>query len=248
MVAIHPPTCCTTLGDFTGNSHRGRVLAVAALLVITMGAEQGDQQPGNRNALRVIALFNGKDLEGWRQTKFGGEGEVVVEDGAIVMDIGNSMTGITTTRGNLPTMDYELSYEARRLAGSDFFAAATVPVGKSHVTFVNGGWGSSVTGISSLDDLDASENETATSQVYRDQTWYRFRVRVTNRKIQCLIDDRLVVDVSYEDRRLGTRVEVELNKPLGFAAWETRGAIRSIRMRRLAAEEIAAINKSGDPP
>ena len=50
-------------------------------------------------------------------------------------------SGITSTRKDLPTTNYELSFEAQRLDGFDFFAAATFPVGKSHATFVNGGWG-----------------------------------------------------------------------------------------------------------
>lgn len=33
-------------------------------------------------------LFNGKDLEGWKKTNFGGEGEVTVEDKCLVIDMG----------------------------------------------------------------------------------------------------------------------------------------------------------------
>ena len=47
-----------------------------------------------------------------------------------------------------------------------------------------------MTGLSSLDGMDASENETTRSFRYQDKTWYRFRVRVTDKMIRCLIDDR----------------------------------------------------------
>ena len=134
------------------------------------------------------------------------------------------MTGITSTRKDLPLTNYQLSYEAMRLDGSDFFAAATFPVGKSHLTFVNGGWGGSVTGLSSLDGYDAAENDTGNYYNYKDKQWYKFRVRVTDRTVQCWIDDKKFAEVSIEGRKIGTRIEVDPSKPLGFAAWETSGA------------------------
>ena len=106
---------------------------------------------------------------------------------------GRSMTGITCTRPNLPTTNYEFSYEAMRIDGRDFFAAATFPVGKSFITLVNGGWGGNVTGLSSLDGMDASENETTQSFRYQNKTWYHFRIRVTGKMIRCC------------DRRQGNR-------------------------------------------
>ena len=50
-------------------------------------------------------LFDGKSLTGWKSTNFGGEGEVRVADGAVVMEQGSNMTGITYTRGDFPRMD-----------------------------------------------------------------------------------------------------------------------------------------------
>ena len=40
-------------------------------------------------------LFNRKDLTDWKITKFGGEGDVYVEDEQINLDFGSSLTGIT---------------------------------------------------------------------------------------------------------------------------------------------------------
>ena len=159
------------------------------------------------------------------------------------MSKGMSMSGITSTRRDLPSLNYELRYEAMRLAGRDFFAAATFPVGKSYITLVNGGWGGGVTGLSSLDGMDASENETTKSFRYENKTWYRFRVRVTEKMIRCLIDDKEIIAVSHRDRRVGTRIEVRRNQPLGFAAWESEGALRHIEIRPLTAGEIVEIDK-----
>jgi hypothetical protein len=214
--------------------------AVAVASVWVLVGLAGADDPAKAKAL---VLFDGKTLDGWKSTLFSKPGEVKVEDGAIVMPEGRPMTGITSTRKDLPTSNYELRYEAMRLTGSDFFAAATFPVGKSFVTLVNGGWGGSVTGLSSLNGADASENETSTSVKFKDKTWYRFSVRVTDKVIRCRIDDKEVVAVSHEGVTVGTRIESRGCEPLGFATWETGGAVRKIEVRTITPEEVTATNK-----
>ena len=166
-----------------------------------------------------------------------------MEDGAIVLSVGHPMNGVTSTLKDLPHTDYELSYEARRDEGKDFFAAATFPVGKSHITFVNGGWGGYVTGLSSLNGSDASENETTRSMKYKDKTWYTFRVRVTDAAIRCWVDDKEVIAVDIRGRDVGTRAESNASKPLGFATWETAGSVRKIQIRPLTPAEVTANTK-----
>jgi len=220
--------------------------AVTAILVLgsSIAVGQADKKEKKPTAKpKKIVLFDGKTLKGWKKTNFGGEGEVTVEKGTIFMEFGSSLTGITSTRKDLPTTNYELSYEAMRLDGFDFFAAVTFPVGKSHVTFVNGGWGGSVTGISSIDGFDASENETGTFFDYKNKKWYKFRIRITDERMQCCVDDKKVINVEYKDRTIGTRIEADLSKPLGFATWETKGAVRKIEIRMLTPAEVAATNK-----
>ena len=130
-----------------------------------------------------------------------------------------------------------------RESGEDFFAAATFPVGKSYITLVNGGWGGNVTGLSSLNGMDASENETTRTIKYENKTWYRFRVRVTGEVIRCWVDDKEIVAVNHQERHVGTRVETRPSEPLGFATWKTGGALRKIEVRPLTPDEIAATNK-----
>jgi hypothetical protein len=181
-----------------------------------------------------ISLFDGDTLDGWKSTEFGGEGEVKVEEGAIVMELGQDMTGITWTRKDPPPKtNYEISYEANRVDGGDFFAALTFPVGESHCSFINGGWGGGVVGLSSINGFDASENDTTQYLEFKTGQWYKFRVRVTPERIQAWIDDKEVVDQDIQDRQVSTRGEVELNKPLGFSTWNTKGALRNIRLRTL---------------
>jgi hypothetical protein len=179
------------------------------------------------------SLFDGKTLAGWKSTNFGGEAEVEVKDGAIIMDMGNDMTGVTFTGKDFPKMNYEFTIEGKRLKGNDFFCTCTFPFGDSHCSLVTGGWGGAVVGISSLDMQDASENETTSIQNFKDDTWYKFRVRVTKERIQAWIDEKNVVDVSTKDRKVTTRVECDLSKPFGIATWRTTGAVRNIQVREL---------------
>lgn len=219
-------------------------IAAIALCAMALGlpiaAARGGQPAG---AAGTLSLFDGKSLDGWKKVDFVGTAEVKVEDGAIVMGAGQSMTGITSTRKDLPTTNYELDYEAMRVSGHDFFAAATFPVGASFITLVNGGWGGGVTGLSSLDGIDASENETMQAVKYQDKTWHRFRVRVTDQVIRCWIDDKLIVAVNHQSRKVSTRIEVRRNQPLGFATWETSGAVRAIKVRPLTPDEVAEADK-----
>ncbi|WP_337174208.1 DUF1080 domain-containing protein [Paludisphaera sp.] len=209
--------------------------AFSVVLFACLGLIAADEPPG------TIELFDGKTLDGWKKTPFYGADvvDVRVEDGAIVLPEGRSMSGVTSTREDLPKVDYELTYEAKRTAGNDFFAAATFPVGDGFVTLVNGGWGGNITGLSCLDGADASENQTTTGHRYKDDVWYRFRVRVTADAVRCWIDDKEVVKVDIRDRVLSTRIQVRASEPLGFATWESAGMVRKASLRPLAPAEVA---------
>ena len=56
--------------------------------------------------------------------------------------------------------DYEVTLEAMRVDGNDFFCGMTFPAGKDPCTLIVGGWGGTVVGLSSINGMDASENET----------------------------------------------------------------------------------------
>src|SRR5439155_11674076 len=109
-------------------------------------------------------LFDGKSMAGWTASDFGGGGKVHVKDGAILMEIGDSMTGITYAGKDFPKMDYEVTFEAKRVEGDDFFCTTTFPVGDEYCSFVVGGWGGSIVGLSSVGFQDASSNETTKSK------------------------------------------------------------------------------------
>ncbi len=145
------------------------------------------------------------------------------------------MTGVTWT-GDFPKTDYEISLEAMRVDGSDFFCGLTFPVGDSPCSFIAGGWGGGVVGLSSIDGSDASENETTKYQEFESGRWYKIRVRVTKDKIEAWIDQKQMVDLSTKDRQISIRIEVELSRPLGVSCYATTAALRDIKVRRLVGD------------
>jgi hypothetical protein len=178
-------------------------------------------------------LLDGRSLAGWEVADFIGHGVVELRDGSVILGKGDPLTGITWT-GDFPRIDYEVTLEAMRIEGRDFFSAITFPVGDDPCTLVIGGWGGSVVGLSSVAGADASQNETSRWMRFENGHWYRIRLRVTEEKIQAWIDGEPVVDFSHIGRPLSIRVEVWASQPFGIASWMTRAALRNIELRQLA--------------
>jgi hypothetical protein len=213
----------------------GLILGAAGLAAATF-AEAGAEEPAKAPPAKATGenLFDGRSLGQWKPTAFGGEGEVEVADGRIVMRMGSPMTGITWS-GKVPKSNYEISLEAMRIDGSDFFCGLTFPVGDAPCSFICGGWGGGVVGLSSLDGLDASENETTKYREFESGRWYKIRLRVTPEKIAAWIDEKQMVDVETKDHKISIRIEVELSRPLGISCYQTTAALRNIKLSSLDA-------------
>ena len=183
-------------------------------------------------------LFDGATLTGWKVTGYAGAGEVEVADGSIALGMGAMLTGIIYTNP-LPKVEYEVTLKAMKIDGSDFFCGLTFPVKDSFCTFIAGGWGGGVVGLSSLDNYDASENETTTFRSFEKNRWYSFRLRVTQSKIEVWLDEESLIDVSIAGRKISLRPgDIEMSVPFGISAWQTRAALRDIRHRQLNPGEI----------
>jgi hypothetical protein len=178
------------------------------------------------------SLFDGKTLEGWTVSDFGGHGDPVVEDGKLILPVGEGLTGVTCT-GKLPKTKYEVSLDAQRTQGHDFFCGLTFPVGDSFASLIVGGWGGAVCGISSLDGNDASSNDTTTRRKFENDKWYHIRLRVTDDKIQAWIDDEKIVDVVTTGKKISVRGDIEQSCPFGLATWRTTAALKDIRIVEL---------------
>jgi hypothetical protein len=224
-----------------------RTVLPAIVLAVTLGtAMRGADAPKATPRSQAATqgwqlLFDGKTLRGWAQSGFEAEGAVRVQNpfrggpGAVVVEHGTTLSGITWTRGaELPRTNYEITLEAMKLDGSDFFCGLTFPVGSAACTFIVGGWGGSVVGISSIDHSDASGNETTQEMEFSEDRWYRIRVRVTEERIEAWIDDDQKVDVEIKGRRITLRGgDIQKSLPFGIATYMTRAALRDIRLRRL---------------
>lgn len=177
-------------------------------------------------------LFDGKSLMGWKETPFTGRGKVAVRDGTIELGKG-LMTGITWT-GEFPRAEYEIRWEAARLAGKDFFASLTFPVNDSYCAWISGGWDGTVVGLSSLDGNDASENDTSAVRDFETGRWYSFRLAVSGGRVRAWIDGAVVIDVDVSKRKVGLAFdELDMAVPVGFTAYATTGGVRNVAYRRL---------------
>jgi hypothetical protein len=174
-------------------------------------------------------LFDGKSLDGWKITNFGPQGPVYVSGNEIILGMGEGCTGITWEKA-FPRTGYEVSLDAMRVAGNDFFCGMTFPVGKDPCSLIIGGWGGATVGLSSIDGKDASKNETTIIRNFDRNKWYHIRLEVTNKFIKSWIDSDLVVNYMIGNKKLSIRPEVELSRPFGIASWYTTSAIRNVRI------------------
>lgn len=177
-------------------------------------------------------LFDGQGLGTLVSISFGGEGEVRVEDGALILPFGSPLTGVTYP-GAFPTRDYELECRAARLSGSDFFCGLTFPVQDQHATLVLGGWGGTLTGLSCVDGEDASNNSTRRFVHFETGRDYLIRIRVGGGRLRCFLEDELIVDLVLDDHEFSLRPEVQLTRPLGLSTFLTTGRVSALRYRRL---------------
>ena len=200
------------------------------------GTKSADDHAETEAAGRSISLFDGKSLTGWKSTKFGGEGDVTVSDGSLILHMGDPLTGVTWQDGEaLPRQNFEVRLQAQRVDGNDFFCGLTFRVGNDPLSLILGGWGGGVCGLSSLSGFDASENETTSYMLFETGRWYNIRLRVTPERIQAWVDAEQVVNVELIGQQLSIRPEVDLSLPFGFCSFATTAALRDIRVERLPA-------------
>ena len=175
-------------------------------------------------------LFNGVTLDNWEVLDFEDHGPISIVDSCIIIGKGNMISGIRWT-GDFPVRNYEVSLDAKRVAGSDFFCGITFPVENSFLTLVLGGWGGSLVGLSSIDGYDAANNLTGQVYHFGSGYWYGIRLRVTTNKIEAWIEDEKIVDFVINNSELSLRWEVESSIPFGITTYKTTGAARHIRLK-----------------
>jgi hypothetical protein len=213
-------------------------------LCMTVDADEKEKKdPAAKKQVAVNvwkSLFNGKDLGQWKPvTKydFKEHGKIEVKDGTLIYHEGQAASGVRWT-GEFPKMNYELTLEAQRVKGSDFFCGLTFPFKDNGLTLIMGGWGGGVVGLSCIDGYYAIDNETAQYKEFKNGEWYHVRVRATEKRIDVFLDDEHLIELEPADRKLEVSWEMEPCLPLGLASWYTTGAVRNIRYRLL--EDVPA--------
>ncbi len=196
------------------------------------GGLQWEVRRTEGGVVEEASLFDGRMLGRWRIADFVGGGDVYVEDGCIILEKGEELTGITWD-GPIVPIDYEIRLQAMRVEGEDFFCGLTFPVNDDYCSLIVGGWRGKVVGLSNIDLMDAAENETTVLLDFETGRWYDIRLRVTSERIQAWIDDDRIIDVEITGRIIDVRYEVEACRPLGIATWQTTGAVRDIRIRKI---------------
>lgn len=216
------------------------LVAVALFCVAVLPEAAHAEKPSasaKKEAAEWMPLFDGKTLKNWKITDFGGQGPVDVEEGKLVIGMGEPLTGVTWDGPEIPKVNYELRCEACRVDGNDFFCGLTFPVGEDPCSLILGGWGGGVIGLSSINGFDASENETTDYYAFEKGKWYPVRLIVTEKRIQAWLDGQKIADVDYTDKQISIRIEVDDCRPLGIATFQTVGAIRDLKMRTLKPTE-----------
>jgi len=143
----------------------------------------------------------------WETIDFAGGGESSVAASTLKIGSGETLTGIYWDGASLPVNNYELSMQARRTEGIDFFCGPVFPVNDSHCCLIVGGWAGATVGLSSIDDKDASQNETTKLLSFEDNRWYDIRIRL--------------------------RGDTDLCTPMGFCTFQTKAEIRKLTLQRI---------------
>lgn len=187
----------------------------------------------NISTLYDKTLFNGVSLDHWHVIDYEGHGLVSVADSCIVIGKGEYISGIRWTE-DFPKSNYEVTLQANRVEGNDFFCGMTFPVKESFVTLVLGGWGGSLCGLSCIDGYDAANNFTGKIFYFGTGAWWPVRLRVTDEKIEAWIKQDKIVDFTIGNSGLSLRMEVESSVPFGITTYKTTGAIRDIKLHMIS--------------
>ena len=214
-------------------SDAGEGLEEATAPGVIPGSAQADETPAeSERGAAWRELYDGSDLSSWELGVYGESDEYeVLEDGVVIPQTA-ALAGMTF-RGGLPTVPYRLSVEATRLYGADFFLGVTFPVADDHLTLVLGGWGGMVSGLSSLDGIDASRNATRTLRHFPNGRRHEIAIEVTESAVRVRVDGEAFLSTSLEGREVGLRVDVEPSAPLGIATYATSTQLHRVQVLEL---------------
>ncbi len=184
----------------------------------------------------TVWLFSGDKLEHWEVTDksyFDKHGLVRWEDQVLTLLRGQPGTGVTA-KFEVPRNNYEISFQARRTAGMDFFCGLTFPFDDQQGTLILGGWGGGAVGISNVNNFSAIENASSRHFEFEQDRWYNVRFRVMQEELELWIDEASVFQLDTEDKTFSIWWEQKPMAPLGFATWNTSAQLKEVKLRAIA--------------
>ncbi len=227
-----------------------RLLPLLICLVTVIHLHAAEKPAAKVETNKPLQLFDGKTLSGWKiidKHYYDAHGKVAVKDGVIKMEAGKPGTGVVVDRKSLPRINYELTFDARRDKGSDFFVGLTFPIKKEYCSLILGGWGGGTTGLSNVDSFSADENETAGYIEFKNGKWYKIRVQVAEARISVWVDKEQIINQETEGRKFNIWWEQEPVRPLGIGSWNTGASLKNIVLKKLDAATIKAAAKRTTP-
>ena len=197
------------------------------------------EKPGRNKNLPAKAEDN-LLLNHWtiaEQGMFDGHGKVLARNNQQGNQQGNELhlqegspaTGVRYKR-EVPRINYEIQCEAMRTDGSDFFYGLTFPVNQHYCSMIVGGWGGTAVGLSNVDGLSAIENSTTQYMEFKNNRWYKIRLRVAEGKVSGWIDAKQIFEVTIKEHTFDIWWEQTPMRPLGIATWNTSAALRNFKI------------------
>jgi len=199
-------------------------------------------------------LFDGKTMTNWESLDYPGGEESYVTNSVLVIPNGLELSGVVYNgKKPIPTLNYEVRFETKRVNGSDFFGGLTFPVGTNHCTLVVGGWGGGLIGISSIDNLDASENETTEYEAFKNDVWHKIHLKVGGEKeverFTLWLDGKEKFEVDVKGRQLAMRAgDIEMSMPFGLSTFMSTAYIRNIEIRDFSKPDPSAASAVAAEP
>ena len=173
------------------------------------------------------------DSLNWKTSNYGSGGEFKLKSKLATLEMGDPICGMTWVGKELPKNNYEIELEAKRTHGNDFFVGLTFPIKEQFCSLIISGWGGTVTGLSSIDGVDASENKSSCDIEINNQQWYKIKLVVSDEAITVHVDGKQIISCPTQNRTFSIRPEVEPSKPFGLATFYTAAQYRNFYLKKL---------------
>jgi hypothetical protein len=175
-------------------------------------------------------LLNPSD---WQVSNYGSGGSIKFSNSSLNIEMGDPIQGVNWVGSSLPKNNYSLTFEAMRTQGNDFFVGLTFPIKEQFCSLIISGWGGTVSGLSSINGLDASENESTCDLVINNNQWYKIELKVQDKVIKVFFDEKEIINILTHEKVFSIRPEVEPSKPLGLASFYTSAQYRNFFLKKL---------------